>query len=267
MDNIRLDHVSFSYPNGYEAVHDVTLEIKAGERVAILGQNGAGKTTTVKLMNNLNKPTTGDVLVGERNTKDFTTAQISQVVGYVFQNPDDQIFHATVREEVEYGPRVALGLSEGETDARTERALKLVGLWEKRETNPFDLPLSVRKFVAIAAIVACDPSVFILDEPTAGQDLYGMRLLGQIIDELHSEGKTVITITHDIEFAASEFERIIVMCQKEVIKDGTALEVFYDDEAIERAKLKAPYVVRLARTLGIGNGTVLTEEDFVKAYV
>lgn len=266
MDDIRLDHVSFSYPNGFEAVHDVSMTIEAGERVAILGQNGAGKTTTVKLMNNLNKPTVGEVFVGDRNTKDFTTAQISRFVGYVFQNPDDQIFHATVQEEVEYGPRTALGLSEEETNGRTERALKITGLWENRETNPFDLPLSVRKFVAIAAIVACDPSVYIFDEPTAGQDLRGMERLCSIIDTLHAAGKTVITITHDIEFAASEFERIIVMSQKRVIKDGTALEVFYDDEAIERAKLKAPYVIRLSKELGMGDG-ILTDSDFIKAYI
>ena len=107
MGDVVLDHVSFSYPNGYEAVTDVSLTIKQGERVAILGQNGAGKTTTVKLMNNLHKCTKGEVTVGGKSNKDFTTAQVSREVGYVFQNPDDQLFHSTVYMLVELGPRTA----------------------------------------------------------------------------------------------------------------------------------------------------------------
>ena len=104
MADIVIKNVSFTYPNGHLAVENINLEIKQGENVAIVGQNGAGKTTLVKMMNGLNKPTLGDVFVGDKNTRDYTTAQISRSVGYVFQNPDDQIFHSTVEEEVRFGP-------------------------------------------------------------------------------------------------------------------------------------------------------------------
>jgi energy-coupling factor transport system ATP-binding protein len=235
-------------------------------RKCILGQNGAGKTTIVKMMNNLLSPTEGEVLIGGNNTKDFTTAQVSQDVGYVFQNPADQIFHATVNEEVAYGPKVALGLSDDEVLTRTEMGIKSVGLWGERNKNPFDLPLSVRKFVAIASIVAMDPSVYIFDEPTAGQDLTGLSCLARVIDSLHVKGKTVVTITHDIEFAVKNFDRIIVMCQGVILKDGNAIEVFYDDEVMDKARLKPPYVTRLARDLGM-RFDVVRMDSFLDAYV
>ena len=135
MADIRLENVSFSYPNGYTAVENINLSIRQGEAVAILGQNGAGKTTTVKMMNNLTRPTKGDVYVGDKNTKKHTTAQIAKRVGYVFQNPDDQIFHSTVYAEVEYGPKVSLRLGEEEVKARTKQALKLTGLWTVSYTH------------------------------------------------------------------------------------------------------------------------------------
>lgn len=266
MGDILLDHVSFVYKNGYEAVSDVTLSIRQGEKVAILGQNGAGKTTTVKMMNNLQRPSKGNVFVGVKNTKDYTTAQISKEVGYVFQNPDDQIFHATVQEEVEYGPRKALGLPEEEIKERCKRALELTGLIEVKEENPFELPLSIRKFVAIASIIASDPDVYIFDEPTAGQDREGLLRLDRIISELHANGKTVITITHDIEFAINTFHRIIVMAKKKVLQEGTPAEIFHNDEVLKKSMLKIPYVVQLSRELGLGE-EITTNKDFINALI
>lgn len=266
MGNVLLDHVSFTYKNGYEAVSDISLFIGQGERVAILGQNGAGKTTTVKMMNNLQRPTKGTVMIGDKNTKDYTTAQISKEVGYVFQNPDDQLFHATVQEEVEFGPRKALKLSEDEIAKRSKHALEITGLWEERKENPFELPLSIRKFVAIAAIIASNPSVYVFDEPTAGQDREGLLRLRKIIDELERRGKTVITITHDIEFAIQTFPRIIVMAKKKIIKEGTPSEIFHDEEILKRAMLKTPYAIRFARELGLGE-EITTNEELIDAIV
>ncbi len=266
MADILLDNVSFTYKNGYEAVSEVSLSIKQGEKVAILGQNGAGKTTTVKMINNLQRPTKGKVMVGDKNTKDYTTAQISKEVGYVFQNPDDQIFHATVMEEVAFGPRKALKLPEEEIKRRSERALELTGLAGQKDENPFELPLSIRKFVAIAAIIASDPDVYVFDEPTAGQDRAGLLTLNKIISELKEQGKTVITITHDIEFAIHTFERIIVMAKKKVIRDGTPEEIFHDDETLKKAMLKTPYAVRFARELELGE-TITTNEQLIEEIV
>ena len=158
MQTIKFNDVGYCYPNGFCAVDNINIEIEKGENVVIIGQNGAGKTTTVKMMNGLLKPSSGEVLVGDKNTKDYTTAQISRHVGYVFQNPDDQIFHSTVELEVRYGPATT-GLSKEVEDQRVERALEMTGLTKHRDENPYNLPLSIRKFVTIAAIIAMDLSL------------------------------------------------------------------------------------------------------------
>ena len=262
MADIVIKNVSFTYPNGLTAVVDINLEIKQGENVAIVGQNGAGKTTLVKMMNGLNKPTKGDVFVGDKNTKDYTTAQISRSVGYVFQNPDDQIFHSTVEEEVRFGPAY-FKLPLEEENRRVEYALQITGMDKYSNTNPFDLPLSTRKFVTIAAVIAMDTDVMIFDEPTAGQDIEGNVRLGQILNALHEAGKTVITISHDMEFVATYFDRVIVMATKHIVREGTPKEIFWDFESLEKAMLKQPYVSRVCKALGI-EGNVISVDEAVE---
>lgn len=176
MKDLKLVDVSFAYPGGFLAVDHVNMEIKEGENLAIVGQNGAGKTTTVKMMNGLLRPTEGEVFIGDINTKSYSTAKISRYVGYVFQNPDDQIFHATVEGEVRYGPKT-MKLSLKEEDERVQNALKLTGMERYKDENPMNLPLSTRKFVTIAAVIAMGTDILIFDEPTAGQDLEG-NILG-----------------------------------------------------------------------------------------
>lgn len=261
MKDLVLKNVSFSYPGGFLAVDSIDMEIAGGENVAIVGQNGAGKTTTVKMMNGLFRPTDGDVLIGDMNTKDYTTAQISRVVGYVFQNPDDQIFHSTVESEVRFGPKM-MKLDPREENIRVEEALKITGMDQYREENPFNLPLSIRKFVTIAAVMAMGTDILIFDEPTAGQDMAGNLRLSDILSFLHEQGKTVITISHDMEFVASNFKRIIVMASKKIVKSGTPAEIFGDMESLEKAMLKQPYISRVCRALGI-EGTVIDMDDAV----
>lgn len=247
---IEFKHVSFRYPNGFLANEDLNLVIKEGETVGIIGQNGAGKTTAVKLMNRLNKPTEGDVIVDGINTKDKTTAQIAKTVGYVFQNPDDQIFNQTVIREVEYMLK-KMKLSEEEINSRVEYALKITGLLDEKEKNPFDLPLPTRKFLTIAAVIATQPKYIILDEPTAGLDVYGIGILENLIKELAIKGIGVITITHDMEFVVKNFKRVIVMAHKNIIKDGRAEEIFSRDDIIDEAKIKKPEISSIANALGI----------------
>ncbi len=261
-NDLILKDVSFTYPNGYVAVEHINMHIRAGENVAIIGQNGAGKTTTVKLMNGLFKPTEGNVLVGEKNTKEFTTAQISRIVGYVFQNPDDQIFHSTVESEVAYGPK-ALKIPESEVKERVEQALKITGMDAFRKENPFNLPLSTRKFVTIAAVIAMNTDILIFDEPTAGQDVEGNKRLSNILQVLHEQGKTVIIISHDMEFVIDHFEHLIVMAKKQVQKIGSPQEIFWDYKTLDQAMLKQPYVSRVCKALGI-EGNVVTMDQAVE---
>ncbi len=265
MKDLILKDVSFSYPGDFLAVDNINMLIKGGENIAIIGQNGAGKTTTVKMMNGLLKPTKGDVLIGDLNTKDYTTAQISRYAGYVFQNPDDQIFHSTVESEIAFGPKM-MKLSEAEVNKRVENALGLTNLTKVREENPYNLPLSIRKFVTIAAVIAMDTEILIFDEPTAGQDELGNKRLSEILRTLHSQNKTVITISHDMEFVVNNFKNIIVMAKKKVIKIGTPEEIFWDFKTLEKANLKQPIVSDICRNLNI-NHSVIQMDDAVKEII
>ncbi|MPM85793.1 Energy-coupling factor transporter ATP-binding protein EcfA3 [bioreactor metagenome] len=259
MGYIELKDVSFAYPDGHLAVDGVSMSIEKGENVAIVGQNGAGKTTTVKLFNALHYPTGGDVVINGKSTKGQTTAQVSRTVGYVFQNPDDQIFHSTVLAEVEFGPRM-MKLPEEKVKELVDYALKITGMKRFREENPYNLPLSVRKFVTIAAIIAMDCDVMIFDEPTAGQDYDGNRRLSRILRELSGKGKTLITISHDMVFVADNFSRVIVMSNKKVIMDGTPKEVFWNLPVLDEAMLKQPYVSRICHSLGLSSSVTQMDE-------
>lgn len=259
MKIIEFKDVSFQYPNGFSAVEHVSFEIQKGDKIAIVGQNGAGKTTTVKMMNGLLKPTSGTVIVAGMDTKGYTTAQLSRVTGYVFQNPDEQIFHNTVEDEIRFGPKV-LGFDEEKIKDKTKWAAELCGLSECMEENPYNLPLSIRKFVTIASVLAMDEQILVLDEPTAGQDLNGIRRLENLLNELEQKGTTVITITHDMEFVVNNFPKVYVMAHKNLLKSGTPNEIFRDDNLLEESMLKKPYISHLIQMLGIKENIVTQEE-------
>ncbi|EHS55908.1 energy-coupling factor ABC transporter ATP-binding protein [Paenibacillus sp. Aloe-11] len=259
---LSLNQVSFRYPNGTKAVDHISMSFQAGEKVAIIGQNGAGKTTAVKLMNGLLKPSSGTVIVDGWDTKDHTTAQISSKVGYVFQNPDDQLFHETIYEEVAFSTR-HLKVDAAEAKRMIATALELTGLTEYATLHPYSLPYSMRKFVTIAAVIAMQSKVIILDEPTAGQDRRSLDRLTRIIDYLTQEGKTVITITHDMAYVANHFKRVIVMANQHVISDSTAQEIFWQSALMQESHIQAPPVSQLASALH-WPGQIVTVDEFVE---
>lgn len=262
MGAIELRNVTFAYPNGFIANENLNLVINGGERVAIVGQNGAGKTTAVKLMNGLNKPLSGDVLVNGINTKERTTAQIAKTVGYVFQNPDDQIFNKDVITEIEYMPRY-FKLPEKEIKKRVERAVNLTNIEKYLKKNPFDIPYSIRKFVSIAAVLATETEYVIFDEPTAGQDLYGVKVLSNLLNILESEGVAVITITHDMDFVADNFKRVVAMANKHIIADGNMRDIFWNDSIVTESKIKKPQIGELAKDLELP-GNILFRNEFIE---
>lgn len=260
MAYLELKNVSFQYPNGYTAVENVSMEFEKGEKVAIIGQNGAGKTTTVKLMNGLLRPTKGEVLVGGASTEKYTTAQIAKNVGYVFQNPDDQIFQDSIYKEIAFG-LLKSGMRKAEIDKKVKEAANLCGLEDVLEEHPYNLSYSKRKFITIAAIIAMDPDVVILDEPTAGQDRGSTERLGKIMNWLTAKNKIVVTITHDMEFVVKEFKRVIVMAKKQKRRDASPKEIFWDEELLKFSNLKQPYICQFANLLGYRD--VLTIDDMI----
>lgn len=248
---VRFDDVNFSYPSGVHAVKGVSIDIPAGQRVAIVGQNGAGKTTLVRHLNGIFTPTSGTVTVGDTDTaaKGQTIATLSAHVGYVFQNPDEQLFARTVRDDVAFGPR-NLGVEPDRIDEHVTRALERVGLTAEADTHPHHLSLSERKRVALAAVLAMNTPVVVLDEPTTGQDQRGVALIARIIHDLSAEGRTVIAITHDMDFCVENFDRVIAMALGEVLADGTPEDVFSQADVLETARVEAPQLMRLADALG-----------------
>lgn len=221
---LEIDALVHRYPNGVEAVRGVSLSVPAGQSVAILGQNGSGKTTLVKHLNGLLRPFSGEVRIDGRATALDRVDQLAATVGFVFQNPDDQLFERSVEREVAFGPR-NLGFAGADVTDLVESSLKAVGLVGERTTNPYDLDLSRRKLVALASVLAMDPAILVLDEPTTGQDPEGITRVGAVIAAWRAAGRTAIAITHDMEFAATSFERIVVMRLGSVIADGPPTEV------------------------------------------
>ncbi len=261
--NLVIDNVRFKYPEGVEALRGVSFHVNEGESIAIIGENGAGKTTLVKHFNGLLKPTSGRVIIGDWNTADHTVAQLAACVGYVFQNPDDQIVERTVADEVAFGPR-KLGQSEADVLANSAAALEMVGLSNETQTHPYDLSAPHRKLVTLASVLAMRTPVVIFDEPTMGQDARGVSLIGNIVEQLKSEGRTVLIITHDIDFCADHFERVIAMADGRLLADGPVGEVLARTDLLATTNVEPPQLIRLAQALSLPVAP-LTIDDFIDA--
>jgi len=261
--NITISNLHFTYPNGVQALHGISLTIQAGEQVGIVGQNGAGKTTLVRHLNGLLQPTAGEVKIGDWDTRKYSVAKLASRVGYVFQNADDQLFSRDVQTEVAFGPK-NLGYPKEQVEALVSEALTLTELSEKRETNPYDLSPTWRKMVAIASVIAMNTPIIIFDEPTTGQDAANIARIANVIRVLRERGKTVITITHDIDFCAENFERVIAMAQGRILLDGSANEVLGQEDILATTYVDPPQLTRLGKRLGFEQ-TVRTEEEFLAA--
>jgi len=257
--DIHISGLSFTYPAGVRALEGVDLVIGAGESLAIVGQNGAGKTTLVKHLNGLLKPSSGTVTVGGWDTRQHSVAQLSARVGYVFQNPDDQLFQKSAWEEVIFGPR-NLGWPKEKIAKSSLNALKMVGLEDSKDSHPYDLIPSQRKLLALASVLAMDTPALILDEPTTGQDDLGTRLIGDIVDDLHRGGKTLIVVTHDIDFCAEHFERTVIMAHGRILLDGPARSVLAQEEILAQTFVEPPQLMRLAKRLGLEFMPVTVQE-------
>jgi len=241
---IRVENIYFTYPSGVEALKGITLEIRDGEFVAIMGENGAGKTTLVKHFNGILKPTKGEAFINGLNTRKATIAELSKNVGLVFQNPDHQLFCETVEEEITFGLR-NFGFDEEKIQEKVKWTLDFLDLARYRKTSPFMLSGGERKRVALAAVLAWDPKVLVLDEPTIGQDYSQKERLRQFIVQINAQGRTVVIVTHDVEFVAECNPRTIIMSNGQIIGDAPAKEVFTNYEVLSKASILPPQIAQL----------------------
>ncbi len=241
---IEVKHVFFTYPNGVEALRGVSLSIPDGEFIAIMGQNGAGKTTLVKHFNGLLKPTMGEILVDGVNTQKVSVATLARNVGFVFQNPDHQLFCETVEDEVAFALR-NFDFKEKVIKKRVAWALNLLDLEEYRKTSPFMLSGGERKRVALASVLAWDPKVVILDEPTIGQDHKQKERLRQFIVQLNAQRKTVIIVTHDVEFVAECAPHVVLMANGTIVAEGSARQMLTNLDLVTQASIAPPQITRI----------------------
>jgi cobalt transport protein ATP-binding subunit len=246
---IEVAHVSFRYERrAPEVLHDISLRIDQGEFVALIGQNGAGKTTLAKHFNGLLRPTSGKVLAMGADTSQASVANMARVVGYVYQNPDHQIFAGRVGAEVAFGPR-NLGLSEAEVTRRVNEALHLVGLEGHSEDYAFSLGRGQRQKLAVASVLAMEPPTLVVDEPTTGLDQRGARAILDLLQEWNQQGRTIVVITHDMTLVAERVPRTIVVGDGRIIADGPTREVLTNAELLAQAFLRPPQVTRVAQRL------------------
>nr|MBC7244483.1 ATP-binding cassette domain-containing protein [Chloroflexota bacterium] len=266
---LSVKELKYIYPDGTQALHGVSLDIYEGEYVLIIGQNGAGKTTLVKHFLNLLQPTEGMVKVAGMDVRELAVSELARRIGYVAQNPDNQIFSTTVGEEVAFALR-NLGYSKEEVETRTVESLEAMGLLAVRDAHPLSLPKGDRARVVIAAILAMKPQVIIFDEPTTGQDFRGARFILDVSRKLHQMGKTVIVITHHLYLMPEYAERVIVMGKGTILLDAPIREAYHQVDLLRSTFLSPPQAVLLAKQLGHEDGRdlkLLTPKEVANCFI
>lgn len=267
---IQISGLSFGYEFGDSVLKDIHLKIFPGEMVALVGQNGAGKTTLVKHLIGLLRPPVGTVRVGGLDVSTSRISKLARQVGFVFQNPDHQIFHDTVQDEVAFGLH-NLELPREEIGPRVTAALSDVGLTHLAAENPHQLSRGQRQRVALASVLAMRSPVVVLDEPTTGQDYQERQQIMELVKQLNKAGHTIVFITHDMSLVANYASRVIVLCQGRIMLDGETKEVFQHPEKLAESLLVPPQINLLANQLNeqlnVSGCPVILTVDEMQAYL
>jgi energy-coupling factor transporter ATP-binding protein EcfA2 len=256
-----VEHV---YPDGTEALRGISLDVREGDYLVIVGQNGAGKTTLVKHFLHLLEPAAGQVLLNGHDVSDLEVSELAQRIGFVAQNPDNQIFNTTVEAEVAFALQ-NLGVGGSELAGRVEESLSTMGLADYRTWHPLSLPKGDRARVVIAAVLAMQPDVLIFDEPTTGQDYYGAKRILDVSRQLHQAGKTVIVITHHLYLMPGYAERVVLMGKGVILLDAPIRTAFHEAALLRSSYLAPPQIVQFAQHVASREGLsplpVLTHEE------
>ncbi len=247
---ISVEGLYFSYTGRMDdlVLDNVSLEIREGEALAILGDNGAGKTTLIKHFNGLLKPTKGVVYVDGVDTRRASVSELSAKVGVVFQYPEKMFFNKTVYDEIAFGLR-NFGYNEKTIERIVDNVLSIFWLSKYKYESPFSLSGGEQRRLAIASVIAWNPKYIILDEPTAGQDAIQRELITNLINIFIERGKTVVIVTHDVEYVAENFKRVILMDRGRIIYDGEVSDLFRRRSLLERCNLLQPTIYKLESRL------------------
>lgn len=248
--HLSTKNLSYTYPDGTQALKNINLKIYKGQKVAIIGPNGAGKSTLFSHFNGLTEATKGEIEIDGKKMKydKQSLLKIRQQIGIVFQDPNDQLFAPTVKEDVAFGP-MNLGLDYEEVNRRVEEALTMVGMEEYKDKTPHHLSGGQQKRVAIAGIIAMRPNIMILDEPTAGLDPEGVRKVLDILNKLNEEGMSIVISSHDIEMVNEFADEIYILNKGKILANGNNHEIFSNKELLKKAHLKAPITTEILHQL------------------
>lgn len=257
---ISIENITFSYPSGTIALRSINAVIINGESVALLGRNGAGKTTLAKHINALLLPKKGNVYVDNINTRN-KSVNFASYVGYVFQNPDDQISESSISRELKLPSKSSWPNVLLKNEILTQ-TIEILGLVPFINSHPWSIPRSMRKFVTIASIVANNPDIIIFDEPTLCQDSNGLDRLIRLYVYLKELKKTIVTISHDMDFCSILCDRALVMSEGEITYDGVYRDLFYHKEILAESGLISPKLVDLGYSIG-AKEPIMTEEEFI----
>ena len=258
---IEIKNLCFEYSKTQQILKNINLSIYKGEFLAIVGANGSGKTTLAMHLNGLLSPSKGDMIVNGANTKNVKVSELAKIIGYVFQNPDEQIFGDNLIEEIGFGVK-NLGLKQKEISKRVNSAIKYTGLRKYKTQDPFSLSLGQKRRITIASILAMKPQVIVLDEPSTGLDLRTAENIMALVKTLNKLGHTIIMITHDMELVAEYANRVIVLDNGQIISDAETRETFAKQNVLDKANLTRPEINKLGCLLG--EPKVLTINDIVK---
>jgi len=259
---IKFNHVSFSYNAASSNIDDISFEIGKGEFVAIIGENGAGKSTISKLVDGLIKPGSGTVTVAGMNTAETKTSTLAKYIGFLFQNPDRQICQNTVGKEIRFGLEL-VGKDKKNIDARVDEMISEFGF--NGEKDPFTLSRGERQRVALASLIALEPDILILDEPTTGLDYKECMHVMSVVRALNEKGVTIVMVSHDMEIVLDFAKRILVVSGGKLIADGKTADIFRSSDAMKSASLVPPQITELALRLGEGFEDIFSVEGMVSA--
>ena len=266
---IMIKNVDYAYPNGTVALKDVNLSINRGELVGIMGKNGAGKTTLIRTLNGLIRPTGGEIFINNENIKPKSIAQLSRYVGLIFQNPSHQLFANSIEDEIKFSLK-NLDNSKEELQIKVNNILKEFDLEKYRDRSPLNLSGGESKKLAIASIICRDVEILVFDEPTLGQDAREIESFIKIINEERKKKKTIIIITHNIEFTYEYIPRTILMADGQLIADGPTQHVLSNDFLVEKSSLVLPQTQQISLALkksGFQNTEKITTRNDLITYI
>lgn len=259
--------MNYTYSNGTVALRSISLNIQKGELIAIMGKNGAGKTTLIRTLNGLIRPTVGKIILKGENIQSKTIATIAEKVGLIFQNPFHQLFSNTVEEEIKFSLK-SLNLSKEEIQKRTDNIIKDFGFEKYRNRSPLNLSGGESKKLTIASIICRDPEVLVFDEPTLGQDAKEIGFFINLIDTEMKKGKTILIVTHNVEFTMEYIPRTILLSEGQLIADGATDVILTNKELVDHSSLVLPQIyqfkIALAKKGVHVPETVMKKEEMIE---